>query len=77
MIFKMSLGKILIIAGIIILVLGLVITSLQDKLKWFGHLPFDLKINNESFYFYAPFGSMILVSIIITILINIFFKLFK
>lgn len=73
----MSLGKILILAGIVILVSGLIITLLQDKLKWFGHLPFDLKINNDSFYFYAPFGSMILVSIIITILINILFKLFK
>ena len=73
----MNTGKILIIVGIIILVLGLLITLLEDRLKWFGNLPFDLKINNELFHFYAPFGSMILVSIILTILVNIFLRLFK
>ncbi len=73
----MSIGRILIISGIIILILGLGITLLGPKLRWFGNLPFDFKIKNESVNFFAPFGSMILVSIVITIISNILYKIFK
>ena len=73
----MSIGRILIISGIIILILGLGLTLLGPKLRWFGSLPFDFNIKNESVNFFAPFGSMLLVSIVITIISNILYKIFK
>ena len=73
----MNIGRVLIISGVILLFSGVLITLLGGKMKWFGGLPFDFKFKGESTYIYAPFGSMIILSIILSIVANIIFKLFK
>ena len=62
----------LIIAGSIILVLGLILQFAPWLLNWFGKLPGDIRIESGRSRIFIPITSMIIVSIIITLLINIF-----
>ncbi len=61
-------GKILVIIGIVIVVIGAVIWLAGDKLSWFGNLPGDIRVEKENFRFYFPITSMILLSLVISFL---------
>ena len=69
-------GKWIILAGILIIIIGVLIYFFHDKLNWLGKLPGDIRIEKENFRFYFPITTMIIVSIVLTILINICRKLF-
>jgi len=69
-------GKYVLIAGIFIVLVGIVIYFFHDYLKWIGRLPGDIRIERGNFRFYFPLATMIVVSLLITILINIFKKIF-
>ena len=73
----MSTSKLLIILGILLLTTGIFLNVISSKLSWFGNLPLDFKYENRNTKVYAPFGSMIIVSLIISFLFNFFQKLFK
>ncbi len=68
-------GKYIIIAGIVIVVIGLIIYFAGNKLQWFGNLPGDIKIKRENFRLYAPITSMILLSAILSFLLWIISKI--
>ena len=68
-------GKYIILAGICILIAGILIYFIHDYLKWFGRLPGDIKVENENYRFYFPLVSMIIISLVITLLINIIKRL--
>ena len=67
----------MIVIGITLLLLGVIIYLFEDQLSWFGNLPFDFSFKSKSTQIYAPIGSMIILSIIISIIMNIFSKFFK
>lgn len=69
-------GKWIIAAGVIIVIIGMLIYFFYDKLNWLGKLPGDIRIERENFRFYFPVVTMIIISIVLTILINIFKKFF-
>jgi len=63
-------GKILIVAGILLIVVGLMI-----QLKFpFGKLPGDISYHRDNFHFYFPLTTCILISIIISLIIMFFAK---
>ncbi|OGW79170.1 MAG: hypothetical protein A3G33_00055 [Omnitrophica bacterium RIFCSPLOWO2_12_FULL_44_17] len=66
-------GKLLVLIGAFILVLGLGIQGLE---KWFnfGHLPGDIYIRKGSFKFYFPIISCAIISLIVSFLLSIFGK---
>ncbi|MBD0287430.1 MAG: DUF2905 domain-containing protein [Bacteroidota bacterium] len=66
-----SIGKYLIIAGVVLIVVGVIVYFLHDKLHWFGRLPGDIRVERENFRFYFPITTMILLSLLLTILLNI------
>jgi hypothetical protein len=68
-------GKYIIFIGIVLVVAGIILHFGGDKLRWIGHLPGDIRIEKENFRFYFPLTTMILVSLVITLLINIIKKL--
>ena len=72
-----QIGKILIISGSVFLALGCIMFLFGDKVKWFGNIPFDFSYNSDSANIYAPIGSMLLLSLILSIIANILLKLFK
>ena len=69
-------GKYLILSGIFILVIGILVLFFHDKLKWFGRLPGDIRIEKENFRFYFPLTSMILLSLLLSLLLQLVKKFF-
>ncbi|MGN6541163.1 MAG: DUF2905 domain-containing protein [Ginsengibacter sp.] len=69
-------GKYLLIAGVIIVAAGILIYFFHDYFKWIGKLPGDFRIEKENFRFYFPLTTMIILSLILMILINIFKRFF-
>jgi len=63
-----GLGKALIIFGIIITALGIIITF-AGKVPWLGRLPGDIYIKKESFTFYFPLATGILLSVVISLIL--------
>ncbi|MFT3702635.1 MAG: DUF2905 domain-containing protein [Agriterribacter sp.] len=59
-------GKYIILAGIIIIIGGIVIYFFHDKLHWIGRLPGDIRVEKENFRFYFPITTMILFSLLIS-----------
>lgn len=62
-----SLGKYLIVFGVVIIVIGIVLTFFP-KLNFFGRLPGDFEIKRENFSFYFPLATSILISVALTLI---------
>lgn len=62
-----GLGKILVLAGIGLVVLGLIIWLLGDKLHWFGNLPGDVRYESKNVRVYFPWVTMLLLSILLSL----------
>lgn len=62
-----SLGKLLILLGIFILLIGFLLL-MSDKLPWIGRLPGDIVIKKDRFTFYFPLATCLLLSLLLTFL---------
>lgn len=60
-----------IIAGIILVVIGLILWFAPSLVNWFGKLPGDIRIEKENSKVFIPITSMLLISIILTIIVNL------
>jgi hypothetical protein len=69
-------GKYVILIGVTILIIGVFIYFFHNYFKWFGKLPGDIRIEKENFRFYFPIVTMIIISVIATIIINVARKIF-
>ena len=72
-----SIGKWLIIIGLGLAVVGGLLWALGRVGVPLGRLPGDIRIERDGFSFYFPLTSSILVSIALTILINVILRLFR
>jgi hypothetical protein len=68
-----AIGKLLILSGVLIIVIGLLLL-VGEKIPWVGRLPGDIIIKKERFTFYFPLATSILISIILTLLFALFRK---
>lgn len=68
-----AIGKLFIILGVVLVVLGLGITF-ADRIPYIGRLPGDIYIKREKFSFYFPIATSLIISIILTIFFSIFRK---
>lgn len=66
-----------IIAGIFLITIGLILYFAPGILNWFGRLPGDIRIEKEHSKVFIPITSMILVSVILTVVINLIRWLLK
>ena len=67
-----ELGRVLLVIGILLVVVG-GLAAIGVRLP-FGRLPGDIAIEGERGGFYFPIVSMIVVSVILTILANLFLR---
>ncbi|PSL25745.1 DUF2905 domain-containing protein [Dyadobacter jiangsuensis] len=67
-------GKYLIIIGVLVVLVGIVVYFLSDKLHWLGRLPGDIRVERENFRFYFPITTMLLLSGLLNLLIWLFRK---
>ena len=63
-------GKFLIIAGTVIIVIGLLF-MLSDKIP-LGRLPGDFRVGSGRFRIYIPVATSVLLSIVLTVVVNFF-----
>ncbi len=66
-------AKVLIILGAALIALG-VLLPYAAKIGFLGKLPGDIKIQRESFSFYFPIATCVVLSILLTLLGNFFFR---
>jgi len=71
--FEESMGKLLIIIGVIIIIVGIIV-HFFDGIPFLGKLPGDIHIKRENFSFHFPVASSIVVSIILSLIIYLINK---
>jgi hypothetical protein len=70
----MALGKLLVGIGVVLVVIGLVVSYAPWLISWFGKLPGDIRIEGEQRFVFIPIASMLIISIILTLIVNLFFR---
>ena len=68
-----GLGRLLILFGVVSIVVGLVLL-IAPRIPWLGHLPGDVVVQRERFTLYVPIVTSLVVSVVLTILLNLFFR---
>ncbi|MFA0961983.1 DUF2905 domain-containing protein [Roseivirga sp. BDSF3-8] len=67
-------GKMLMVAGAVIFFAGLIF-FIGSKTGGLGKLPGDIVVKKPGFSFYFPLGTSILLSIILSLLLYLYYKL--
>ncbi|MCA9972333.1 MAG: DUF2905 domain-containing protein [Anaerolineales bacterium] len=70
-------GRMLIIIGVVIAFAGLLILLAARFFPWLGNLPGDFRIETENARIYFPLATMLLVSILGSILLNVVLRIFR
>lgn len=61
----------LIIFGVLLIAMGLMLQFAPWLVSWFGKLPGDIRYESERTKIFIPITSMILISLVLTLLINL------
>lgn len=70
-------GAILLALGILVVVAGLLLLfGLPSWLGWIGRLPGDIRIDRDGLKVFIPITSMIVLSLLLTLLLNVLRRLF-
>ena len=70
-----SIGKTLLILGMVIMITG-GIMLLAGRVPFLGNLPGDLRIQRDNWGCYVPLATSILISLILTVLLNVLARIF-
>lgn len=55
----------------VLVVIGAVLTWAPGLVNWFGRLPGDIRIEKEGSGFYFPVTSMIIISVVLSVIMNL------
>lgn len=72
-----TIGKLIFGLGAFLMVTGLVLWLLGDKLSWLGHLPGDIRVEGDNYSFYMPITTMIIISVALSLLLSVIARLFR
>jgi len=67
-----SLGPLLVVVGLGLVVVGLLAWS--GALGWFGRLPGDVHVEGQRSRLVVPITSMLLVSLVLTVVVNLILR---
>lgn len=70
----MAAGKLLLAIGVVLVIVGSVVSYAPGLINWFGKLPGDIRIETEQSYVSIPITSMLLVSVVLSLIVNLFFR---
>ena len=68
-----DLGKLLIIVGGFTVIVGLFL-ALGLRIPFLGKLPGDISVDRGNVHFYFPIVTCLLLSLVLTLLLNLFFR---
>ncbi len=66
-----ELGKLLIVFGVVLVVLGIALWS-GFGASWLGRLPGDIRIERSNSTFYFPIVTCIIISVVLSIIFSFF-----
>ena len=72
-----NLARFVILAGVALIIIGALIYGLGRLNLPLGRLPGDIRIEGRNGSFYFPLSSSILISVILTILLNLIARFWK
>ena len=72
-----EIGRLLLTIGLIIAAVGLLLLLAGRFFPWLGRLPGDLHYESEHVRIYFPLATMILISLIGTLVLNILLHIFR
>jgi hypothetical protein len=64
-------GRWLLVTGLVIAAVGLLLLF-TDRVPWLGRLPGDIRVERGNWRFYFPIATSLLISVILTLLLNLF-----
>lgn len=64
-------GKWIIYAGLLLVVVGAVVQFAPWAIGWFGKLPGDIRVETDRGHVFIPITSMIIVSVALTVIVNL------
>ncbi|WP_340696009.1 DUF2905 domain-containing protein [Hydrogenobacter thermophilus] len=67
-------GKLIALMGALLLVVGLFMMFFEKLPFGLGKLPGDIVIKRDNFTFYFPLATSILLSLILTLILNLLFR---
>lgn len=70
-------GRWLLFAGLGLAAVGALVWAAARLGLPLGRLPGDIRIERPGVRFYFPLGTMVLVSLVLTLLVNLWIRLFK
>ncbi|QHL86805.1 DUF2905 family protein [Nibribacter ruber] len=70
-------SKTLILLGTILIIMGLVLWLVGPRVDWFGRLPGDVRIDKPEFKFFAPFTTMLLLSVLLSLVLWLVRRFFE
>jgi len=65
-----DLGRGLLVLGLVVAAVGAALMVLP-KMPWLGHLPGDVHIERENFSIHFPIVTCIVVSVVVTLILNL------
>ncbi len=68
-------GLIAIVTGLAIALGGVLIWA--GLFRWFGHLPGDIRIDNDKVQVYFPLASMLLISLVLSLVLHLVRRFFS
>lgn len=67
----MEIGRWLIVLGLTLVLVGAVLYFFPQLFAWFGHLPGDIRIERDGVYVFVPLTSMLVVSVLLSLFLNL------
>jgi hypothetical protein len=71
-----EIGRWFILIGMVFLVIGGLLL-LAGRLPWLGRLPGDIRIERENIKVFFPLGTMLLLSLVLTIVLNLIARFWR
>lgn len=69
-------GKLFLLMGVFLTLFGVLFTF-RREIPLLGKLPGDITFQKDGFYFFFPLMSSLAISLILTFLLNLIFRLFR
>jgi hypothetical protein len=66
-------GRLLVVVGLLVAAVGAAMLLLP-QLPWLGRLPGDINVERDHFSFHFPLVTCLVVSAVLTLLLNLFFR---
>ena len=67
-----AVAKYMIYIGILLVITGVFMYLFNNQLGWLGKTPLDFSYKSENIRIYFPIGTMLIISIVLTLILNFF-----